>query len=415
MTSSARLLRLRDAMERDLRENLLPFWLDRVIDERRGFHGYIADDGRIDPLAPMGGVLAARLLWTFSAVFRRTGDAAFRRVAERLLALLLGRFWDEVHGGIFWMLDHEGRPLADRKQTYALAFALYALAEHALATGDERALDRAQSLFRTIETRTSDPASGGYFEARARDWAPLADVRLSERDLNAPKSMNTHLHLMEAYANLVRVWDGPEPRARLRALVDLHLERIVEPASGHLQLFFDERFSPVSRAVSYGHDVEASWLILEAAELAGDPALLERARTNGLRLARLTLEQGFDREAGGVLADRQEDGRLDDDKHWWIQAEAIVGFLNAFELSGEEAFLVAAERTWAFVDRFLIDRQHGEWRWRTRRDGTPVPGVPKVEPWKCPYHNSRAALETMTRVGRLLGAPRAAVTPGPQA
>ncbi len=403
MTSPTRLLHLRDAVERDLRENLLPFWLTRVIDERRGFHDHIADDGRVDPLAPMGGVLAARLLWTFSAVFRRTGDEACRRAAARMLRLLLERFWDDLHGGIFWMLDHEGRPLADRKQTYALAFALYALAEHRLATGDERALEHAQSLFRTLETRVGDPAGGGYFEARARDWSPLADVRLSERDLNAPRSMNTHLHLMEAYANLVGVWNDPEPRARLRSLVALHLERILDAASGHLQLFFDERFSPLPGAVSYGHDVEASWLLLEAAELVGDPALLERARASGLRLARLTLEQGFDQESGGVFADRSQDGRLDDDKHWWVQAEAIVGFLNAFALSADEAFLAAAERTWAFVDRFLIDREHGEWRWRTKRDGAPVPGVPKVEPWKCPYHNSRAALQTMARVDRLLG------------
>ena len=230
------------------------------------------------------------------------------------------------------------------------------------------------------------------------------DVRLSEKDLNAPKSMNTHLHVMEAYANLTRVSGREDVRERLRVLTLLHLERIVDPASGHLRLFFDERFTPVCDAVSYGHDIEASWLIVEAAELAADAALVERARANAVRMAGLTLERGVDPEHGGVFAERHADGRLDDEKHWWMQAEAIVGFLNAYEISRDERFLEAAERTWAFVDRFLVDREYGEWRWRVARDGSRIPGLPKVEPWKCPYHNSRAALETMARVDRLLGA-----------
>ncbi len=397
-----RLTSLRHAMERDLREDVLPFWMDRVLDQTNGFHGFVAEDGTVDPRAPLGAVLASRLLWTFSAAYRHTGQEAHRRAAERMQACLLRRFWDVEHGGVFWMLDHAGRPLDDRKQTYALAFALYALAERRLATGDAEALEGALALFRTIETRAADPVEGGYFEARSREWAPLADVRLSERDLNAPKSMNTHLHVMEAYANLVRASGADEARARLRALVALHLDRIVDPASGHLRLFFDERFSCTSCGASYGHDVEASWLIPEAAELAADPALLDRARANAVQMARVALREAFDREHGGLFAERREDGRLDDEKHWWMQAEAIVGFLNAFEISGDEDFLAAAERTWAFVDRFLVDRERGEWRWRVRRDGSRIPGLPKVEPWKCPYHNSRAALEVMARADRLL-------------
>jgi mannobiose 2-epimerase len=175
----------------------------------------------------------------------------------------------------------------------------------------------------------------------------------------------------------------------------------VDPPTGHLVLFFDERWAPVSRMVSYGHDIEASWLLVEAAEIAGDRALLERAQAAAVRMARVTLAEGVDAEHGGVFAERQEDGRLDDEKHWWMQAEAVVGFLNAWELTGEEPFLAVAERAWAFVERFLVDRVQGEWRWRVLRDGTPIPGLPKVEPWKCPYHNSRAALEMADRVARL--------------
>ncbi len=391
-------------MRQDLERNILPFWAREAVDEEHGgFFGTLSEAGVPDPLAPKGGVLCARILWAYSAAFRRTGDPGHRRIADRAQDELVGRFWDPRHGGTCWMLDGAGRPLSDRKQTYALAFSLYGLAEYHRATGSTGALERALELHRAIETHASDPGHGGYWEARARDWGALADVRLSDKDLNAPKSMNTHLHVMEAYANLLRAWDDPDLRERLRALVDLHLLRILDPATGHLLLFFDEGWSPVSRTISYGHDIEASWLLVEAAEAVGDLALVERAKAAAIVLARATLAEGADAQDGGVFAERHEDGRLDDDKHWWMQAEAVVGFLNAFALTREEPFLDAAERAWAFIERFLIDRVHGEWRWRVTRDGTRIPGLPKVEPWKCPYHNSRAAFEVNDRVARLTG------------
>jgi mannobiose 2-epimerase len=192
----ARLLQLRDAMQRDLRANILPFWLEHVLDERSGFRGFVAADGRVDPLAPLGGVLCARLLWTFSAAYRLTGDPAHRRAADHFHAWLTGPFQDARHGGIYWMLGPDSAPVADRKQTYALAFAVYGLAEHHMATGRGESLAQALEVFRLIEQHAADPAFGGYFEARARDWGALDDVRLSDKDQNAPKSMNTHLHLM---------------------------------------------------------------------------------------------------------------------------------------------------------------------------------------------------------------------------
>ncbi len=403
-TEGRRLRALADAMARDLDGNILPFWAREAVDaEHGGFLGFLSEQGVPEPLAPKGGVLCARILWTYSAALSRSGLPAHRRMADRAFDELTGRFWDAEHGGTYWMLDGAGRPLSDRKQTYALAFSLYGLAEYHRATGSASALERAKALHHAIETHAFDPVHGGYGEARARDWGPLADVRLSEKDLNAPRSMNTHLHVMEGYASLLRAWDDPGLRERLRALVALHLDRILDPATGHLVLFFGEGWTPLSRTVSYGHDIEASWLLVEAAEAGGDRALLERARAAAVRMARVCLAEGTDAEHGGVYAERHEDGRLDDEKHWWMQAEAVVGFLSAFELTGAGPFLDAAERAWAFVERFLVDREHGEWRWRTRRDGGRIPGLPKVEPWKCPYHNSRAALETIARVGRLSG------------
>jgi cellobiose epimerase len=403
MEHTDRLVALRAGMQRDLHDNVLPFWLDRVLDERHGFHGFISDRGVVDAQAPLGAVLCARLLWTFSAASAAGGDGRHRHAADHFHALLEQRFVDPVHGGVFWMLDHQGRPTADRKQTYALAFAVYALAEYHRATGSPAALERAHALLASIEAHAADPSLGGYLEARARDWSALADVRLSEKDRNAPKSMNTHLHVMEAYAGLLRACPEQRLRERLRAVVEIHLDRILDPATSHLRLFFGEDFTPIGDAVSYGHDIEASWLLVEAAEAVADEKLLARAREAALRVARVTLQEGFDHEHGGVFAERHDDGRLDDEKHWWMQAEAVVGFLNAYELSGEEAFLTAAEASWRFVDRFVVDREHGEWRWRVRRDGTPIAGLPKVEPWKCPYHNSRAALEVSARVDRLSG------------
>jgi mannobiose 2-epimerase len=401
MTGIGRLTTLATAMETDLRENVLPFWMGRVPDETHGgFLGQIDDDLTVDPAGPKGGVLNARILWTFAAAFRRYGEAGYREMADRALSFLLTRFWDEAHGGIYWMLDHLGRPLADRKQTYALAFGVYGLAEYYRATGCSEALDRTIQLYHVIEAHATDPVHGGYREARARDWSPLEDVRLSEKDRNSPKSMNTHLHVMEAYTNLLRVWDGEDLRDRLRALLEIHLERIVDPDSGHLLLFFDEEWRPVDRAVSYGHDIEASWLLVEAAEALGNASLRSASADVAEKIARVTLAEGFDRTHGGVFAEREDGGSLDDDKHWWMQAEAVVGFVGAWELTGDPAFLEAAEHTWRFVDRFLVDRTHGEWRWRVARDGSPIPGLPRVEPWKCPYHNSRAALEVGERASR---------------
>jgi len=401
MRAATRLATLARSMERDLRRNVLPFWMDRVPDEAQGgFHGLLAEDGTVDPAGPRGGVLNARILWTFAAAVLRYGDPAYRRMADRAFSFLLEHFWDEDHGGVYWMLDHEGCPGSDRKQTYHQAFALYGLAEHHRATGSAEALDRAVSLYRSIEEHAADRVHGGYLEARGRDWRPLEDVRLSEKDRNTPKSMNTHLHVMEAYANLLRAWDGEGLRDRLGALVESHLDRIVDPDSGHLLLFFDEAWGPVDRAVSYGHDIEASWLMVEAADVLGHPGLRERSAVMAEKIARATLSEGLDPVHGGLYAERADGGPLDDEKHWWMQAEAVVGFVNAWELTGDPAFLDAAEETWRFVDRFLVDRAHGEWRWRVARDGSRIPGLPKVEPWKCPYHNSRAALETLARAER---------------
>ena len=406
MTGRPALCALRAELERELTQRILPFWMERAVDERHGgFVGLIPEDGVPRADAPKGGVLNARILWTFSAALRVLGDCRYRAPADRAAAYFRAHFLDPVHGGAYWMVDAAGRPADDRKHVYAQAFAIYALSEHARATGDEGSLRDAVALFRLVEEHARDGASGGYQEAFGRDWVPLDDVRLSEEDAPERKSMNTHLHLLEAYTNLYRARPDGLLRRRLAELVELFLGTIVGP-SGHVCPFFDEDWTPKSSAVSYGHDIETSWLLLEAADVLDDAETRERVRELSVRMADAVLVAGYD-PAGGLYTGGGPGGVTDTDKEWWPQAEAIVGFVSAYQVTGRDDFLEAARRTWAFTERHLLDRERGEWHRRVAADGTLRRGHEKVGPWKCPYHNGRACLEIVTRVGATAAAPAA--------
>ena len=393
---------LADAARAELVDHILPFWADRAVDdERGGFVGRIDGHGRLVPDAPKGVVLNARILWTFAAAARVLGTDRWRALADRAYDALR-QFQDPEHGGVFWMVEAGGTPRDTKKQTYAQAFALYALAEVHRLDGHAEALDWAKEIYALLEERAVDPAHGGYWEAFARDWGPAADVRLSEKDEDAPKSMNTHLHVLEAYTALHRIWPDVGLADRLRVLLRIFLDRIVDPETGHQRAFFAADWTPTSGLVSYGHDVEASWLLDEAAVVLGDDALVAEVRPVALRLARVSLDEGLDAD-GGLFNERHADGHLDDDKHWWPQAEAVVGSLNAYEHTGDAAFAHAALRTWGFVQHRVVDRQRGEWHFRVTRDGRPYRDEEnKVGPWKCPYHNARACLEIMERAGALV-------------
>ena len=399
---------LRAELEQELTRRILPWWMERAVDERRGgFVGLIAPDERGREVAhhdaPKGAILNTRILWTFSAAHRVLGEPAYRAAADRAASWVAAHLVDPVHGGVYWMVDAAGRPADERKHVYAQAFAIYALSEYARATGDGEALRRAVDLFRLVERHAHDPAHGGYQEAFSRDWVLLDDVRLSDEDADERKSMNTHLHLLEAYANLYRVWPDALLRGRLEALVELFLGTIVPDGSGHVVAFFDEDWTPKSAEISYGHDIETSWLLLEAADVLGEGALRDRVRTVSLRMAAEVLATGFDAEAGGLFNQGGPGGVRDTDKEWWPQAEAIVGFVSAYQESERDELLRAALATWAFVRRHVLDLEQGEWRRRVARDGTPRPGREKLGPWKCPYHNARTCLEVITRVDAMAG------------
>jgi mannobiose 2-epimerase len=389
---------LRRKVEEELRSNILPFWIKYAIDdEHGGFRGQIDDDRTIDAQAPKGLILNARILWTFSKAFSVYHDAAYRNAARRAYEYLLHNFRDRQYGGVYWMLDYEGQPLDTKKRIYGQAFAVYALAEYAHACGEAEAMSEALRLVDSIEKHGHDNERGGYFETCERNWTLAADQRLSEVDMDEKRSMNTHLHLLEAYATLLRYHEDATVRLRLRELIGIFLNRIVDAETHHSILFFDEEWQPRSQKISFGHDIEANWLLSEAAEVLGDAPLLQQVRRTAVEMAQAVYEQGLDRD-GGLLYEADPTGIIDSDKHWWPQAEAVVGFLNACQLSGQRRFFDAAEASWAFIEKFIVDHEYGEWRWLVSKEGVPGQGHDKVGPWKCPYHNSRACFEVMARL-----------------
>ena len=370
--------------------------------ENGGFYGTIGCDLTVDQQAPRASVINTRILWTFSAACRLFGPQ-YRETADHAYDYIVKKFWDRDHQGVYWLLDDKGNAISGRKQIYAQAFAIYAMAEYFRATGNPESLGLAQHLFRLIEDHSYDPVWKGYVEARSRDWGALDDMRLSEKDLNSPKSMNTHLHVMEAYTNLLRVWKDPELLAKQRELLEVTMSRIVDDATGHFKLFFDNQWNSLTGHVSFGHDIEGSWLILEAAEVLGDPELVDRARRLAIRMAQTVYQQGLDRD-GSLFYEADSNGAMTDpNKHWWAQAEAVVGFYNAYQVSGQECFREAAYRAWEFIEQKVVDKVHGEWHAKLSPQGTPYTEKDDADaclvgPWKCPYHNSRVCYEMLERL-----------------
>ena len=396
-----------------LETNILRFWQERMVDyQQGGFYGRIDGYNVLHPDAEKGTVLNARILWTFSAAARMLHNTPYRILAARAYDYLVQRFIDHEQGGVYWSLNADGTPLDTKKQTYAIAFAIYGLAEYVRLTNNQEALNAAIRLFDDIETHaykctkgqcTMYKGASGYVEALTRDWQPIADMRLSEKDENGVFTMNTHLHVLEAYTNLYRVLknvqrddvqctmynvQGTKVRVehQFRNLINIFANRIFDPATGHLMLFFDEKWQPSNTHTSPGHDIEAAWLLHEALEVLGDEVLLNQ-----------TLPVIHS------LAQAAEEGIMDE-KEWWCYAEAVVGYLDQWKLYQDEKpmeskiNLELAEAAFHYIQAHLIDRENGEWFWSVLPDGTPDRTHDKAGFWKCPYHNSRMCIELIERL-----------------
>ena len=380
-------------MKKELTENILAYWMKNMCNPAGGFYGRISGEEVLDPSAPVGNIMTARILWTFASAYRVLGNPEYLEMALKAKSLLINHFYDAEYGGTYWSLNADYTPLDTKKQIYAIAFTIYGLAELNRATGDAEALEYAIKLFRSIEDHSFDAEKDGYFEAFTRTWEPIEDMRLSEKDANESKTMNTHLHVIEAYTCLFRVWKNSLLETRLRGLINI-FDKYILAENGHLKLFFDNDWNCGYDIFSYGHDIEASWLLHEAALVLGDQEWLAKVEARVPSIVAAATE-GFTPE-GGMIYEKLGD-HIDNDRHWWVQAEAAVGYFNLWEHFGAQEGLENAIHCWEYVKAHLLDKENGEWYWSILADGSINRTEDKAGFWKCPYHNGRMCLEIVER------------------
>lgn len=413
---------VRDVLE----NNILSFWLEKMVDkENGGFYGQMTGEGQLVKTADKGCILNARILWSFSAAYRVLRKPEYLEAATRAKDYIINHFIDKEYGGTYWSLDYKGQPRDTKKQFYAIGFTIYGLSEYARATGDREALDYAISLYECIEEHSFDREYNGYIEACTREWGEIADMRLSELDANYPKSQNTHLHIIEPYTNLYRcikelkaaescnyvpaigsvlpigitVPDEFVVRleSSLRNLITIFTDKILNPETHHLDLFFDMDWTrQAGRLESYGHDIECSWLMHEAALVLGDETVLRKVE-QVVRMVAKASEKGLNEDGSMVHEANLDTGYVDTDRHWWVQAENVVGWINIWQYFGDESALQKALRCWQYIKDNLIDREGGEWWWSRDPERNINRKDDKAGFWKCPYHNSRMCLELIER------------------
>ena len=379
-------------------QNILSYWMKYAMDDQfGGFAGRIDHCNQVEKKADKGSVLNSRILWSFSAAYRITKNADYLNCAQRAYDYFIDHFIDKKYGGIYWRTNFEGHPVDRKKQVYAQGFGIYALSEFYRAAGNETAKQHAIDLFNLVEKYSYDAIKTGYTDAFAENWQEMEDLRLSEKDANEKKTMNTHLHILEGFSNLYHIWPDELLGQRIKELLLNFTDHIIDKKNNHLVLFFDEAWNRKSSIISYGHDIEAAWLLQEAAETIDDAALVARTRGIAVQMATAAAE-GLDKDGGLWYEYEPATGHLIKEKHWWPQAEAIVGFFNAWQVSGNNEYLQYALDNWSFTKNHIRDNKLGEWVWGVNAACAVMNENDKVGIWKCPYHNSRACIEIMKRI-----------------
>ncbi len=418
MTTTEKLLDLKQRMQTNLEECILPVWRDHAIDGvNGGYLGKINEDLSPDYEYPKALVLATRMLWTYCNAYRLLGDEKYKELAEIGFEYLKTKFWDEIYGGAYFMMTPDYQPLTLEKRTYGQAFIIYSFAEYYRTFGDQEALDKAMFVFRKCIETLKTP-SGGYIDTIGRDWKydPLGAVWWMNPH-GAPLLLNSHLHLFEASIALFRVTGDPEVRTVLRDLLVFLMDKVVDHERHHLKAGMDTDGGRMDDEISYGHDSECSYLMTDAAKMLGEPELIQRATEIADDLMGHVLAEGIDTTYGGVFYEyRFRSDEMNRTKIWWVQAEALTGFVNAYAVTGKECYLDAARGVWDYVENNLVDHRYGEWfsygpmpytdeaSIRYQKDREVRCGREKANRVKCPYHDSRTCMEIMERVDALLAA-----------
>lgn len=378
-----------------LEQDLIPFWEGLKDLKYGGYYGYLGYDLKLDKEAEKGCILNSRILWFFSNAYRLLGKESLKEDARHAYVFLKEHCLDREYGGVYWSVTYDGQVKDDTKHTYNQAFAVYALSSYYDAVGDEEALALAVKLWQLIEEKCMD--AYGYLEAFDRTFAPADNEKLSENGVMAEKTMNTLLHLLEAYTELYRVTNDEAVGQRIRYMLGIFAEKVYNRELKRQEVFFDRRWNTLLDLYSYGHDIETTWLVDRALEVLRNPVWTEKIRPITQEITRQIYEQVLE---GDSMPNEAENGVVDATRVWWVQAEAVVGFVNGYEKDpGKIEYLEAAERIWNYICTTMIDKRAGsEWFWSVDKDGNPT-DKPIVEPWKCPYHNGRMCMEVIRRLG----------------
>lgn len=388
-------MKMVEEIKNHLEYSLIPFWAKLMDSENGGFYGMLDYDLNLDKKSMKGCILNSRIMWFFSEAYLLLKNEELLDYAKHAYLFLKDKCLDEENGGVYWSVNYKGLPYDTVKHTYNQAFAIYALAAYYKASKDEEALQLAEAIYELIEDKCKD--EGGYLEAFDETFHPVSNGKLSENGVMAERTMNTLLHIMEAYTELYRVSRREDVRENLIWILNIFRDKVYNKEKCRQEVFFDKEYNSLIDLISYGHDIESAWLLERTLEVIGECPADSDIRKMAKEMSENIYQTAFD---GHSVSNECEKGVENVYRIWWIQAEAMVGFVNAYQDGHGSKYLMAAERIWDYVKEYVVDKRKGsEWYWRLYSDGRPVSGEPIVEPWKCPYHNGRMCMEIVRRLG----------------